>query len=58
MLVNMANSGDVSFDQGFRRFYQLIGKWIFFFGIALGALFYLALHYATESVGVLFFLES
>jgi hypothetical protein len=51
MLVDMANSGDVSFfDQGFRRFWSnLLVNGFFFFGIALGALFYLALHYATES---------
>ena len=50
-LVSMIESGEVSFfDTHFRRFWSnLLVNGFFFFGIALGALFYLALHYATES---------
>jgi hypothetical protein len=50
-LVEMANSGEISFfDHHFRRFWSnLLVNGFFFFGIALGALFYFALHYATES---------
>ena len=50
-LVEMAKSGEISFfDHHFRRFWSnLLVNGFFFFGIALGALFYLALHYATES---------
>ena len=48
-LVSMIESGEVSFfDTHFRRFWSnLLVNGFFFFGIALGALFYLALHYAT-----------
>ncbi|MFT5601554.1 MAG: hypothetical protein ACI9N1_001799 [Flavobacteriales bacterium] len=44
-------SGEFSLpDSGFRRFWSnLLVNGFFFFGIALGAIFYLALHYATES---------
>ncbi len=50
-LVNMISDGDIAFfDSGFRRFWSnLLVNGFFFFGISLGALFYLALHYATES---------
>jgi hypothetical protein len=50
-LTEMINSGDVAFfDSGIRRFWSnLLINGFFFFGIALGALFYLALQYATES---------
>jgi hypothetical protein len=50
-LTEMINSGDVAFfDSGIRRFWSnLLVNGFFFFGIALGALFYLALQYATES---------
>ena len=50
-LVEMASNGAISFfDQGLRRFWSnLLVNGFFFFGISLGALFYLALHYATES---------
>jgi hypothetical protein len=51
MLADMIASGQISFfDSHFRRFWSnLLVNGFFFFGIALGALFYLALHYATES---------
>ena len=51
ILVNKVESGEVSFfDSGLRRFWSnLLVNGFFFFGIALGALFFLALHYATES---------
>ena len=51
VLTEMINSGDVAFfDSGIRRFWSnLLVNGFFFFGIALGALFYLALQYATES---------
>ena len=51
ILVGKVESGEISFfDSGFRRFWSnLLVNGFFFFGIALGALFYLALHYATES---------
>ena len=51
ILVDKIESGEVSFfDSGLRRFWSnLLVNGFFFFGIALGALFYLALHYATES---------
>ena len=50
-LVTMVNDGEIAFaDRGNRRFWSnLLVNGFFFFGIALGALFYLALHYATES---------
>ncbi len=50
-LTEIINSGDVAFfDTGIRRFWSnLLVNGFFFFGIALGALFYLALQYATES---------
>lgn len=50
-LTELINSGDVAFfDSGIRRFWSnLLINGFFFFGIALGALFYLALQYATES---------
>ena len=50
-LVEMIDSGEISFfDTHHRRFWSnLLVNGFFFFGIALGALFYLALHYATES---------
>ena len=50
-LVSMVNDGEIAFaDKGNRRFWSnLLVNGFFFFGIALGALFYLALHYATES---------
>ena len=50
-LVEMIESGEISFfDTHHRRFWSnLLVNGFFFFGIALGALFYLALHYATES---------
>jgi len=50
-LAAMMDSGDLAFnDSHFRRFWSnLLVNGFFFFGIALGALFYLALHYATES---------
>ena len=51
VLIDMIDSGEVSFfDTHHRRFWSnLLVNGFFFFGIALGALFYLALHYATES---------
>ena len=51
MLAKMIESGEISFfDTHYRRFWSnLLINGFFFFGIALGALFYLALHYATES---------
>ena len=51
ILIDKVNNGEISFfDKGFRRFWSnLLVNGFFFFGIALGALFYLALHYATES---------
>ena len=50
-LAAMFTNGDISMsDSHFRRFWSnLLVNGFFFFGIALGALFYLALHYATES---------
>jgi hypothetical protein len=47
----MINDGDIAFfDSGLRRFWSnLLVNGFFFFGISLGALFFLALHYATES---------
>ena len=50
-LVHMIETGEVSFfDSHFRRFWSnLLVNGFFFFGICLGAIFYLALHYATES---------
>ena len=50
-LVSMVESGEISCaDKGNRRFWSnLLVNGFFFFGISLGALFYLALHYATES---------
>jgi len=50
-LTELINNGDIAFfDQSHRRFWSnLLVNGFFFFGIALGALFYLALHYATES---------
>jgi len=50
-LAAMFSSGDIAMsDSKFRRFWSnLLVNGFFFFGIALGALFYLALHYATES---------
>jgi hypothetical protein len=50
-LVSMIESGEVSFfDTHHRRFWSnLLVNGFFFFGITLGAIFYLALHYATES---------
>jgi hypothetical protein len=50
-LVHKFEKGSLSFaDHGYRRFWSnLLINGFFFFGIALGALFYLALHYATES---------
>ena len=44
-------SGEIAMsDKGMRRFWSnLLVNGFFFFGIALGAIFYLALHYATES---------
>ncbi len=51
ILAGMIESGEISFfDTDYRRFWSnLLVNGFFFFGIALGALFYLALHYATES---------
>jgi len=51
VLSKMLESGEISFfDSGIRRFWSnLLINGFFFFGIALGAIFYLALHYATES---------
>ena len=51
VLTEMINNREISFfDSGLRRFWSnLLINGFFFFGIALGALFYLALHYATES---------
>ena len=50
-LAHMFSSGDIALsDSHFRRFWSnLLVNGFFFFGIALGALFYLSLHYATES---------
>ena len=50
-LTNMINNGEIAFfDSGLRRFWSnLLVNGFFFFGISLGALFFLALHYATES---------
>lgn len=50
-LAAMFTAGDIAMsDSHFRRFWSnLLVNGFFFFGIALGALFYLALHYATES---------
>jgi hypothetical protein len=50
-LTEMINSGQIAFfDSGLRRFWSnLLVNGFFFFGISLGALFFLALHYATES---------
>ena len=50
-LVTMTEDGDIAFfDSGLRRFWSnLLVNGFFFFGITLGALFFLALHYATES---------
>ncbi|MCT4582738.1 MAG: quinol:cytochrome C oxidoreductase [Flavobacteriales bacterium] len=50
-IVELCESGTIAFsDSKFRRFWSnLLINGFFFFGIALGALFYLALHYATES---------
>lgn len=51
VVVDMCESGQIAFtDSKSRRFWSnLLINGFFFFGIALGALFYLALHYATES---------
>jgi hypothetical protein len=50
-LAHMFSNGDIAlYDSHFRRFWSnLLVNGFFFFGIALGALFYLSLHYATES---------
>jgi len=50
-VVELCKSGDIAFsDPHARRFWSnLLINGFFFFGISLGALFYLALHYATES---------
>ena len=50
-LAHMFSNGDIAMsDSHFRRFWSnLLVNGFFFFGIALGALFYLSLHYATES---------
>ena len=50
-LVTMIEDGEIAFfDSGLRRFWSnLLVNGFFFFGITLGALFFLALHYATES---------
>ena len=50
-LSSMINNGEIAFfDSGLRRFWSnLLVNGFFFFGISLGALFFLALHYATES---------
>ena len=44
-------NGDLSLKDGsYRRFWSnLLVNGFFFFGITIGAMFYLALHYATES---------
>jgi hypothetical protein len=50
-IVDKFESAELAFADGeFRRFWSnLLINGFFFMGIALGALFYLALHYATES---------
>ena len=50
-ITAMFESGDLSFDDNtYRRFWSnLLVNGFFFFGITIGAMFYLALHYATES---------
>lgn len=50
-VVELCEKGTISFpDTKYRRFWSgLLINGFFFFGVALGALFYLALHYATES---------
>jgi hypothetical protein len=50
-LTEMIKTGEIAFfDSGIRRFWSnLLVNGFFFFGISLGALFFLALHYATES---------
>ena len=50
-ITAMFESGDLSFtDSTYRRFWSnLLVNGFFFFGITIGAMFYLALHYATES---------
>ncbi len=50
-IVDLCESGTISFfDSHWRRFWSnLLINGFFFFGISLGALFYLALQYATES---------
>lgn len=50
-IVDKFKSAELAFADGeFRRFWSnLLINGFFFMGIALGALFYLALHYATES---------
>ena len=51
MVVDLCEFGDIAFADGkARRFWSnLLINGFFFFGISLGALFYLALHNATES---------
>ncbi len=51
LLAGMFESGTLALpDHGFRRFWSnLLINGFFFMGIALGAMFYIALHYATES---------
>jgi hypothetical protein len=51
ILVSAIDSGDLSFfDTKHKRFWSnLLINGFFFLGISLGALFFLALHYATES---------
>lgn len=51
VLVEKFDKAELAFADGeFRRFWSnLLINGFFFMGIALGALFYLALHYATES---------
>ena len=51
VVVDLCDSAEIAFfDTHFRRFWSnLLINGFFFFGIALGALFYLALQYATES---------
>ena len=51
VLVSKFESGELAFVDGtMRRFWSnLLVNGFFFFGITIGAMFYLALHYATES---------
>lgn len=51
LVVQLCESGTIAFtDMKSRRFWSnLLINGFFFFGVALGALFYLSIHYATES---------